>query len=245
MVRRARAVGVAATLLLLPLACGAQSDTGANTTSTSAEPTTSAIAPSTSTVPPTTTVALSVDDRAFVVWPFPGSVVRYNDPVAAARSFAVDLVGFVDPVVGEFRAGDSRSGEVVVRPTSTGPETTVLVRRFGTDGSWWVIGSITTDIEVTLPSAQTAVDDPLQLAGRSRAFEGTVEVDIVADGSTTRIGSGFVTGGSGPDYGPFSGSMRFASPHGGWGSVILFTRSMEDGRVREASTIRVGFIGGD
>ena len=66
-----------------------------------------------------------------------------------------------------------------------------------------------------------------------------------ADGSTARIGSGFVTGGSGPEFGPFTGSMRFASPQGGWGSVIFLTRSMEDGHVGAASTVRVGFIGAD
>jgi hypothetical protein len=200
--------------------------------------------PLASTAAPTTTIALSVDDRAFVVWPFPNSSVRYTDPVAAATSFAVELVGFVSPVVGTFREGDGRSGEVVVRPSATGPMTTVLVRRFGSDGSWWVIGSVAANIEVTMPVPQSAIDDPLQMAGRSRAFEGTVSVDVVVDGSTARIGSGFVTGASGPDLGPFTGSMRFSSPKGGWGSVIFFTRSMENGRIGEASTVRVGFIGG-
>ncbi len=240
---RVGAAGIAS--MLLVVACGDQSDTAVGATTSTGPPTTSIVAPSSSTVPPTTTVALSVDERAFVVWPFPDSAVRYVDPVAAATSFAVSLVGFVDPVVGKFRAGDSRSGEVVVRPTATGPETTVLVRQFGADGSWWVTASLTADIEVVVPAAQSAVDDPMQLAGRSRAFEGTVEVAVIADGSTSRIGSGFVNGGSGPDYGAFNGSMRFTSPHRGWGSVIFFTRSMEDGQVREASTTRVGFIGGD
>jgi hypothetical protein len=71
------------------------------------------------------------------------------------------------------------------------------------------------------------------------------EVDVVVDGSTEPVGSGFVTGGSGPDLAPFTGSVRFPSPRGGWGSVIFFTRSMDNGQVWEATTVRVGFIGGD
>jgi hypothetical protein len=233
-------------LVLLP-ACGDDSDSSTDTTTSSLSPTTttSTTITSTTTTSPTTTTTISTTDRAFVVWPFPDSDLRFDDPIDAATSFAVDLVGFVDPVVGEFREGDSRSGEIEVRSSATGPATTVLVRRLGADDSWWVLGSIATNIEVTDPIPQTAIDDPLQMAGRSRAFEGTVEVDVVADGSTERIGSGFVTGGSGPDFGPFSGSLRFTSPQGGWGSVIFFTRSMEDGQIWEATTVRVGFIGGD
>lgn len=232
-----------AVLVLVP-ACGDDSES-TSTTTTAPPSTTTTAAPGTTTIAPTTTTAISTTDPAFVVWPFPDSDVRFDDPIDAATSFAVDLVGFVDPVVGEFREGDRRSGEIEVRHGATGPATTVLLRRLGPEDTWWVLGSIATNIDVTEPVAQSAVDDPLQMAGRSRVFEGTVEVDVVADGSTDRIGSGFVTGGSGPDFGPFSGSMRFTSPKGGWGSVIFFTRSMEDGQVWEATTVRVGFIGGD
>jgi hypothetical protein len=59
------------------------------------------------------------------------------------------------------------------------------------------------------------------------------------------VGTGFVTGGAGPDLAPFRGSIPFRSPKGGWGSVVFFTRSAEDGKVWEAATLRVGFIGGD
>ena len=218
----------------------------ASTDATTSSPTTTSsttVTPSTSTAP-TTTTALSTTERAFVVWPFPESDVRFDDPIAAATGFAVDLVGFVDPVVGDFREGDSRSGEIEVRHGATGPTTTVFVRRLGPDDTWWVLGSVAANIDVTEPMSQSAVDDPLPMVGRSRAFEGTVEVDIVADGSTERIGSGFVTGASGPDFGPFTGSLSFISPGGGQGTVIFFTRSMEDGQVWEATTVRVGFIGG-
>jgi hypothetical protein len=243
---RKATVACVAALVLLP-ACGDDSDSGTGATTSGPPPssTTSTTAAATTSFAPTTTTALSRTEQALVVWPFPDAEVRFDDPIEVATSFAVDLVGFVDPVVGEFREGDSRSGEIEIRARESGPATTVLVRQFGPESSWWVIGSIATNIEVTEPIAQSAVDDPLQMAGRSRAFEGNIAVDVVADGSTERIGSGFVTGGSGPDFGPFAGSMRFTSPQGGWGSVIFFIRSMEDGQVWEATTVRVGFIGGD
>lgn len=245
--KRVRVVPLFFALSWALLGCGDQDGDGNGAPATSSAPlaTTTTTPPSSSTVASTTTIALTVDERAFVVWPFPDSAVRYTDPVKVARSFAVEFVGFENPVMGTLREGDGRSGEIAVRPSATGPETTVLVRRFGPEGSWWVIGSVAADIEVTMPVPQSAVDDPLQMAGRSRAFEGTVEVDVIVDGSTARVGSGFVTGGSGPDLGPFTGSMRFASPRGGWGSVIFFTRSMENGQIWEAATVRVGFIGGD
>jgi hypothetical protein len=234
---RAGAALVVALVLALP-SCG-DDDDGAATTTT---PTT---APVTTTVPATTTTALSTTDRAFVVWPFPDSRIRYDDPVVAAREFAEQLVGFTDPVVGPFQEGDARSGEVPVRPRQDGPVTTVLVRRLGADDAWWVLGSVTEDIAVAEPAPQQAIDNPLQANGESRAFEGTVEVAVYADGSTTPLGTGYVTGGAGPELGAFAGSIPFRSPHGGWGSVVFSTRSAEDGRVWNAATVRVGFIGGD
>ncbi len=48
--------------------------------------------------------------------------------MAAVRGFTEDLVGFTDPVYGEYQGGDSRSGEVEVRAAPDGPVTTVFVR---------------------------------------------------------------------------------------------------------------------
>ena len=46
------------------------------------------------------------DPLAGAVWPLPDSETRYTDPVEAARGFAVDFVGFIDPVLGEFLVAD-------------------------------------------------------------------------------------------------------------------------------------------
>jgi hypothetical protein len=224
--------------------CGDDGDTSTPSTSSSASSSTSAPS-STTSAPVTTTTALSVTDRAFVVWPDPGGSLRYDDPVDAARGFAEDLIGFENPILGPFMEGDSRSGEVEVRAVPNGPATTVMVRRIGPEDAWWVLGSVTADIDVTEPIPQSAIDNPLQVRGRARAFEGTVQVAVYRDGSTAPLGSGFVTAGGGSELEPFEGSIPFESPHGGWGAVVFFTTSAEDGQVWQATTVRTGFIGGD
>lgn len=225
------------------------STTGAGSSSTTARPsssTTSTTGPS-STTSTTTGGAVSDEEAASVVWPDPDGPVTYDDPQDAARGFAVDLVGFTDPVVGELQEGDLRSGEVPIRASSNAPATmvtTVLVRQLG-DDNWYVIGSTTPDIVVDDPIAGTAIDDPLLVSGQARAFEGTVQVAVYERGSTGPLGEGFVTGSGDADLGPFSGEVRWENRVGGWGVVIFSTSSAEDGSVQQATAIPVGFIGGD
>jgi hypothetical protein len=230
---------IVAVASVLTAGCGDDDDSGASTTTTSSAVTTTTSGGSTSTT------TLSPDDRAFAIWPFETSGERYDDPVDAATAFAVEMAGFDDPIVGEFQQGDSRSGEVPLRPLPDGPVTTVLVRQLGADDGWFVIGAITDDITVSEPAAQSAIDHPLTVRGEARAFEGTVQVAVIADGSTEPIGTGFVTATGGTERGPFEGSIAFDVPQGGWGTVLFFTTSAEDGRVREVTAVRVGFIGGD
>jgi hypothetical protein len=64
--------------------------------------------------------------------------------MALATRFAADDAGFAEPIVGELRSGDARSGEVEVRASVDGPVTTVLVRRL--DEHWWVLGAVSASI---------------------------------------------------------------------------------------------------
>jgi len=106
-VRNVMVVGLAA-LALVAASCG--DDDSGDATSTSEVPVTN---PTTTTIAPATGV----------VWPVEGSVT-YDDPVEAVTRFAVDFVGFADPVVGNFQAADG-TGMVEVRPAPNGPVTTV------------------------------------------------------------------------------------------------------------------------
>lgn len=218
---------------VLAAGCGSDGDGGAAST-TSAKPATTATAPTTTA--PTTTPAV---DTTTAVFPSGANPPVFEDPVAAAKAFAVDFVGFVDPVVGEFRQGDSRSGEVEVRPTTDGPVTTVLVRLLG--DTWWVLGSGTANIDIGDPEALASVSSPLHLAGVSTAFEANVGVQVREDGARQPIGTGFVMGGSMGEMGSFDGSVTFRRPTAPMGALVLDTVSMKDGNVWEASVLRIRF----
>jgi hypothetical protein len=175
------------------------------------------------------------------VWPPASSTVVYHDPVSAAKGFAVDYVGFTDPVVGEFRAGDSRSGEVPVRPSATGPETIVLVRQLGADGTWSVMGSQTANLQPSAPTALAAISSPVTLRGTSTAFEATVNVEIREDGNRQPLAKTTFMGGSNGQMGPYEATVTFAQPHAASGAVVLFTISPKDGHIAEATVARVRF----
>lgn len=177
-------------------------------------------------------------DRSTAVWPWAGSTVRYTDPVAAARGFATEFLGFRDPVVGSFRQGDTRSGEVPVRPRENGPETTVLVRQLSGEQTWSVLGTSTDDVRLTEPAAMAEIRSPVSLRGEALAFEGHVNVAVRQDGSLTPLGTGYVTGG-GDVARPFSGSVAFSAPTASSGALVLWTDSAEDGSVWSAVVVRV------
>ena len=196
------------------------------------------------TAAPTTDTATTTvpdDPTRMAIWPWTESDVRFGDPVAAAESYATEFLGFDEPVIGEFLAGDSRSGEVEIMPGTIGPTTVVLVRQLTDDDSWWILGSAAENIVLDEPEAGTIVESPLPLVGQARAFEGTVEVEIRADADAEPIEVGFVTGSGGPEPGPFDDAIEFVSPGPGGGSLVLISRSPEDDSVLEAGSIRIFF----
>jgi hypothetical protein len=216
--------------------------TGPTTTVTTAPPTTETPTTAAPTTAPTTAAPTTVPpavDTTTAVFPSAGAP-RYLDPVAAARAFAVDFVGFTHPVAGPYRAGDNRSGEVVVRAKSTGPATTVMLRRLGTDGSWWVIGAATENVIVTSPEAGDVIGNPLTVIGSALAWEGNVKGEIRQDGTRAPLGTGVFTGG-GDVMRPFSGSISYTAPSQPYGALVLVTHSAEDGRVWQATVVRVAF----
>lgn len=175
------------------------------------------------------------------VWPWETSSTRFQAPVDAARSFATDFLGMTDPVVGPFAQGDTRSGEIEIRPLASGPVTTVFVRQ-GADDSWFVIGAATADIVLDEPEVLDELRSPVRLRGTALAFEGTVQVEVREDGRREPIGEGFVTGG-GDVPRPFEEVLGFSTPRARAGALVLFTRSADDGRVWQASVLRVRFAG--
>lgn len=190
----------------------------------------------------TTTTDPAVD-AAVALWPDPGSDKRFSSPEEVARDFASNFIGFEEAVVGAFQAGDPSSGEVPVQPRVNGPITRVLVRQL-VPGSWWATGAATDDIRLDSPEPGAVVRSPLRLTGAARAFEGTVQVHVRADGASKPVGSGFVTGG-GDQVSPFGGSVEFdeeAARPAEYGALVLMEVSAEDGTaVNKATVIRIRF----
>ncbi|MFP5327893.1 MAG: Gmad2 immunoglobulin-like domain-containing protein [Acidimicrobiia bacterium] len=212
--------------------------------STISPPTTTPDLTTTTSAAVTTTSAPEATDdstEAAAVWPFAETSQRFDDPAAAARSFAVELAGFPeDLVLGDFREGDARSGEVEVRASERGPVTTVAVRQVGEDDTWWVVGAKTENLELDDPGAGELVTSPLAVTGRGRAFEGTIEVELRADNELEPIGATFATAGA-SEMRPFAARVDFDTPESERGVLMLLSRSAEDGAVTEATVVRVRF----
>ena len=228
------AVGLAAGLLV------ATSGTGPTSTPPTTAPSTTAPSGTSTTTPPVTTAPPAVpSDVATAVYPTPGSGTRFVHPVAATRAFAVDFVGFVDPVVGRFVASGADSGTVEVRASTGGAVTSVRLHRIA--GSWWVLGSSTPDIRLDAPLASAAIASPVLLQGTSTAFEAQVNAEVRQDGTRAPIGTGLVMGGSMGAMAPFDGSVVFSTPNAARGAIVLFTVSMQSGYVNGATVARVAF----
>jgi hypothetical protein len=219
---------VVVTAAALLSACGDGDDTTSGTTTTSVP------AAATSTTAPTSALWPAL-------WPWADGTLRFRDPVGATRSFATTYLHMTEPIVGRFQPGDSRSGEVTVRASTTGPVTTVLVRQLGDDGSWWVLGAVTGNIRLTDPAALATITSPVELRGTSTAFEATVNVTIRQDGETAALAETFVMGGANGEIGPFAAAIDFPRPTSRGGAIVMYTTSAADGGVTEATAIRVGF----
>ena len=217
-------------------------DAGTTTTastSTTSEPTSTTSGPTTTTAPPT------AEDLDVAAFPDLRGGARFQDPEALVKAFATQVLGFdTDLEVGELQLGDSRSGEIAVRPTAEGgpgPVTTVAVRQIS-DDSWVVVTAYTETIQVVAPETGMPVSSPLALEGSAAAFEGHVDVALYALGQPTPIGTTFVTGRGDGVLGDFTGELTFEVPDGAThGVLVLSAPSAQDGTTWAATAIRVRF----
>ena len=196
--------------------------------------------PRTSTSHPraTTTSSRRVSDATWMaVWPHATSTTAYSSPAAAARGFASGLLSMREPIVGTFRRGDARSGEVPVTPFAGGPETTVAVRQLTPSGDWWVLGSSTPDVVIDGPHALATVPTSFAVSGVGTAFEAVVDVTLWSDGETKALLRTTVREGSMGVRGRFRVTLS-ARGHAGPATLVMYLRSPRDGSVIAASTVR-------
>lgn len=190
-------------------ACGSDGAVSSNTTSSVAETT-------------TTTAPARLGQPA--IWP--AADVVFTTPTAAATDFVKNVLG-VPPNLGDFRAGDSRSGEMdVFSPDTGGSRVTrslLLLRQLGPSNGWFVLAAVNDHETVaTLASGSTVTAGPLTVAGAGRGFEGTVVVRALAAGDASKqIDQVIAMAGSAEAAEPFSVSLNLSRATPGETVVLL------------------------
>jgi len=217
--RTVQAAGSVATAVLVSMLLAACGGSSSSTTSTT-----------------TTTVLHS--QPATAIWPYYGSAARYHSGVAAARGFAVGMLGMVDPTVGMYHSQSSTTGYVDVAPSVVATPTTVRVALIA--NSWWATAASTSNIVVTVPVAMQLVTSPIALRGSALAYEGVINVSLYVDGGPMPIAVTTVLGG-GDQLRPFSGSLSFTSTKASYGTLMFYAKSAKDGSTSSATAFRVRY----
>ena len=168
----------------LPATTEATTTTTPVTTPATTTPATTAPA---TTAPATTTTMPAAPQPA--IWP--AADVVFTTPEAAATDFLAAVFG-EGPVLGEFQAGDQRSGEFEVFASVDGaaigePRSLLLLRQLGPSNGWFVLSAVSDVATVTTPEPMVAVPAaPLTVKGVGTGFEATIVVSafVVGDAAT-------------------------------------------------------------
>jgi hypothetical protein len=177
--------------LALMGACGSESTsdgtivettTTATTPDTTAAPVTAAPTTAAPTTGPSTTVVPVMQPA---IWPAPDVV--FTTPQAAATDFLVNVFGD-GPLLGEFMAGDSRSGEFEVFASVDGApigeaRSLLLMRQLGPDDGWFVLSAASEVATITTPESMATVPaGPITVEGVGTGFEATIVVSAFQAG---------------------------------------------------------------
>lgn len=139
-------------------------------TTTTTPVTTPATTTPATTTPATTTMASTTVPAAPQPAIWPAADVVFTTPEAAATDFLAAVFG-EGPVLGEFQAGDQRSGEFEVFASVDGaaigePRSLLLLRQLGPSNGWFVLSAVSDVATVTTPEPMVAVPAaPLTVKG--------------------------------------------------------------------------------
>lgn len=147
------------------------------------------------------------DDVSLAV-PVRPSPQTADTPESAAKAAVRELLG-VTPILGEFQAGDSRSGEMLVfSPGENGlmQRSLLLLRQMWPGEKWSVIAAINPEIGIDAPPAGSQQNPGmLTVSGMARGFEGTVIVSAYRVGADNKVLDMRIAAGGGLwDPGPYS-----------------------------------------
>lgn len=209
-------VAVATALLLA--ACGDDDDVSSGDT-------TSTVVTSPSEEPSSATTGLEGLAQP-AIWP--ASDVVFDTPEAAAADFVTEVLR-VPPELGEFRAGDARSGEIeVLSPGEGGVGPPVvrgllLMRRLGPSDGWFVLAAVSDNASITAPTSMDEVAaGPLVVDGQARGFEGNVVVTAFDAGDrAAELDQTVTQGGALEAPEPFTVSLDLSGAAAGRTVVLL------------------------
>ena len=261
--RRRAALAVGATLAVVAVAVAAPLLTGdgggrmttdndpADAPETTAEPPTTPTTPS--TAPPPAGESTAADDA---LWPDPTGTL-FDEPEAAVRAFAQQVVGVDDPPLSDFRPDRPDRGEVDVLGRSEDGATrdvvasTVTVERL--DGShWFVVEATSADVVIDTPGRLESVSSPLPVSGRGHGYEGTIVASLRARSAPAdRLAEAATIAGAGTELEPYTVELTFAGPGSGVGILVANDDPGAEGTVPSFSAravrfgARAGGTGGD
>lgn len=142
------------------------------------------VTPTTAT-PTTATPTTVPSEMQLAVWP--AADVVFTTPEAAATDFLAAVFG-EGPVIGDFMAGDSRSGEFEVFATAEGApigaaRSVLFMRQLGPDAGWFVLAAGSDVATITTPEPMTTVPAAmLTVEGLGTGFEATIVVSAFVAG---------------------------------------------------------------
>lgn len=184
--RTSRHIAVAVLgLATMGSACAEGNDSGGSTSSSGAPPTESTTTSSFDIPSASSTSPMTLEQVA--LWPDPSVV--FASPRAVVEDFVVQVLR-VPPEIGDFMAGDSRSGEIVVNSPGDPPSQRglLLLRQLGPRNGWFVIGTINDSAFITSPEfGQTVPSREILVRGVAEGFEATVIVEAFVAGRAEPI----------------------------------------------------------
>jgi hypothetical protein len=134
---------------------------------------------------PTTAPATLPAETQPAIWP--AADVVFTTPEAAAADFLAGVFG-EGPMLGEFMAGDSRSGEIEVFASENGlpigaARSVLFLRQLGPDDGWFVLAAASDVATITTPESMATVPaGPLVVEGIGTGFEATIVVSAFVAG---------------------------------------------------------------
>ncbi len=176
------------------------------------------------TGPPTTTEPVRLEQPA--LWPAASEV--FTSPTAVAEDYLLRVFG-LPPTIGEFMAGDARSGEIEV--FSPGDVETLrailLLRQLGPNNGWFIIGTLNDNAVITNPlyGAEISVDDASSLVveGLAEGFEASLTVYAYIAGRADILDQETTMGGNFGVPGPFQVTLDLTGVQPG-DTVMLLVR---------------------